>query len=730
MTNLVQGLNAPQAQAVTSDAQYLRVLAGAGSGKTKVLTQRIAWLIEEGHASTWSIIAVTFTNKAAKEMQSRIESALGRHIQGMWVGTFHGLAHRLLRTHWQQAGLSQNFQVIDSDDQLRIIKRIMNEMKLDEKMWQPKQAQWFINEQKDEGRRAEHVDAGFDPTNRMLKTIYQVYEQQCLRSGLVDFGELLLSAHELWLKSPSTLAEYQQRFQYILVDEFQDINTIQYAWLQVLAGKTCSMTIVGDDDQSIYGWRGAKVENIQQFDQDFQGVETVRLEQNYRSTGNILNAANAVIAENKGRLGKKLWTDGSDGQAIRIYSAFNEIDEANFVADQIKAQIKQGISAEDMAILYRSNAQSRMLEESLLRRDLPYRIYGGLRFYERAEIKNALCYLRLMLNRHDDPALERVINLPTRGIGNKSLETIREFAREQNLSLWQAMLEVIRNKLLSARAATALLGFVELIEQLDVATEGLTLRQSGETMLQNSGLMEFHKNEKGEKSASRVENLEELLGAMQQFEPNPEDDDNANPLALFLDRASLDAGDNQAEQFESAVSLMTLHSAKGLEFKQVYLVGLEEGLFPHKMSMNDLGGIEEERRLAYVGITRAMSQLTITYAEARRLFGRESYNPPSRFLREIPSELIEEVRSGGFKVTQTQYSKAAIADIQKPSPKFNVRKEDEAGFSSGDRVQHASFGPGVVVRYEQGGANGIIEVSFDNGVSKRLMLKFAKLEKI
>jgi DNA helicase II / ATP-dependent DNA helicase PcrA len=737
INELTQGLNEPQLSAVTSDSQYLRVLAGAGSGKTRVLTQRIAWLIENGYSSPWGVLAVTFTNKAAKEMQNRIETALGRSIQGMWVGTFHGLCHRLLRTHWQQAGLGENFQVIDSDDQLRVLKRIMKAMNIDEKVLAAKQVQWFINEQKDEGRRAKHIDAGFDPTQKLMKTIYQAYEKQCELSLLVDFGELILRAHELWLNSPETLAQYQQRFQYVLVDEFQDINTIQYAWLRVLVGNpansTTSMVIVGDDDQSIYGWRGAKVENIQQFDTDFPGVETVRLEQNYRSTGNILAAANAVISVNQSRLGKKLWTDDSEGDPIRVYCAFNEIDEANFVADQIKESIQKGDSADDSAILYRSNAQSRMLEESLLRRNVPYRIYGGLRFYERAEIKNALCYLRILMNRHDDPALERIINVPTRGIGNKSLEVIREYAREQGSSMWQALVEVVRNKLLSARAITALQKFIEMMQSIENDCQEQPLRQFGELILNATGLLEFHRTEKGEKGATRVENLQELLGAMQQFTPNEEDDKEAHPLALFLDRASLDAGDTQADEFEAAVTLMTLHSSKGLEFNQVYLVGVEEGLFPNKRSMNDISGLEEERRLAYVGITRARKQLCISHAESRRLFGQESYNPPSRFLGEIPDELTQTVRSGSMQIKQTQFRREPSAPkTVEPLPIFAQRSQNDAGFAAGDKVSHAKFGDGVVLRYEGEGANGVVEVSFAKASvgTKRLMLKFAKLEKV
>ena len=629
VSDILSPLNEAQRDAVAAESQNMLVLAGAGSGKTRVLVHRIAWLIRAEEYSPWSILAVTFTNKAAREMRNRIEEMLKIPSHGMWVGTFHGLAHRLLKAHWKEAGLPQNFQILDSDDQLRLVKRVCRELELDESRWPPKQAMWYINSQKDEGLRSHHIDAPHgDLYAQTMLQVYRAYEAACDRAGMVDFAELLLRAHELWLKSPAVLAHYQGRFRQILVDEFQDTNTIQYAWLRVLAGKDIPVVAVGDDDQSIYGWRGAKIENIQRFGDDFKSTRTVRLEQNYRSTQTILQAANGVIAFNFGRLGKELWTAGEQGEPITLYAGFNEHDEARFIVEQIEQWVSNGNNRASTAILYRSNAQSRVLEEALIRGGIPYRIYGGQRFYERLEIRNALAYLRLLQSRGDDAAVERVINTPPRGIGSKTLDVVRSCARSREISLWQAIETVIADKLLPARALSALEGFQVLINELDSGTDDLALEELVEHIIQHAGLIDFHQKEKGEKGQARVENLEELVSAAKQFVADEAED--ASPLQQFLDNAALDAGDAQADEHEDSVQLMTLHSAKGLEFPLVFLVGMEENLFPHQMSLEEPGRLEEERRLAYVGITRAMKKLVVTYAENRRLHGGEMYNTPSR----------------------------------------------------------------------------------------------------
>ncbi len=721
---LLDSLNEAQRQAVSAPAGNQLILAGAGSGKTRVLVHRIAWLIQVENVSPWSILSVTFTNKAAKEMRARLEELLPVNPRGMWVGTFHGIAHRLLKAHWQDAGLPQNFQILDGDDQLRLVKRVCSSLELDDSRWPPKQAVAYINAQKDEGLRPDYIKETADPYVRTMVEIYRAYEEACARGGMVDFGELLLRAHELWLKKPHILKHYQERFPFILVDEFQDTNTIQYAWLRVLAGDQCHVTAVGDDDQSIYGWRGAKIENIQQFGQDFSGAETIRLEQNYRSTSNILNAANAVIANNTGRLGKTLWTDGEKGEAISLYAAFNEQDEARFIVERIEEWSKNGNPYESVAILYRSNAQSRVLEEALLREGLAYRIYGGQRFYERLEIKNALAYLRLIISRYDDAAFERVINTPTRGIGGKTVDNIRLFAREQGCSMWQAAVGMVEKKSLTARASNALVSFLRLIDNLDENTSDEELPEQTEYVINHSGLFDFHKNEKGEKGQARIENLQELVSACRSFRfEDDEEQEEATPLSQFLDRAALDAGDTQADEHEDAVQLMTLHSAKGLEFPLVFLAGVEENIFPHKMSMEDPTRLEEERRLCYVGITRAMQKLFLCYAENRRLFGSESFNSVSRFVKEIPSEYIQEVRL-----------KAAVSRPVSFGSRY--RKEPgslsdsgvDTGFDLGQRVLHSIFGEGTILHFEGQGPNARIQVNFDDAGSKWLVMQYAKLE--
>ncbi len=747
---ILDGLNTAQREAVAAPATNLLVLAGAGSGKTRVLVHRIAWLIHAEQVSPHSILSVTFTNKAAKEMRGRIEQMLGLNPYGMWIGTFHGLAHRLLRAHWQDAGLQENFQILDSDDQLRLIKRLMKEMNLDENHWQPKQLQWFINGQKDEGLRAAHLEDHGNAYQRTLISFYAYYEQACQRSSLVDFGELLLRAHELWLHKPQILAHYQQRFQHILVDEFQDTNSIQYAWLRVLAGHSGKMMVVGDDDQSIYGWRGAKIENIQQFSQDFKDVQVVRLEQNYRSTSTILKAANQLIANNQGRLGKELWTQDGAGEPISLYAGFNEQDEARFIVDTIESWVKDDNPRADAAILYRSNAQSRVLEEALIRANVPYRIYGGQRFYERLEIKNALSYLRLVGNRLDDTAVERVINVPTRAIGVKTVDVVRKLARSEGFSLWQAAQQAVALKLLPARAANALTAFMQLIDRLDEEGRDLPLHELTEHVIRHSGLIEHHLKEKGEKAQTRIENLEELVSAARQFagnwerqngpseelvqplEPEPplaSDSPPATPmLSAFLDQAALDAGDAQADEFEDSVQLMTLHSAKGLEFPLVFLAGVEEGLFPHKMSIEEPGRLEEERRLCYVGITRAMRKLYVTYAESRRLHGQDNYNRPSRFIQEMPEELLEEVRLKTRFSRPVSFNRAPQGRVQPPGGGFEGTEIPDTGLALGQRVVHGIFGEGVVLSYEGQGPNARVQVNFDREGTKWLVASYAKLQ--
>ncbi len=716
VTAILDPLNAAQREAVSCTARHLLVLAGAGSGKTRVLVHRIAWLIQVEQLSPYSLMAVTFTNKAAREMRGRIEELLGFSGQGMWVGTFHGLAHRLLKMHWKQAGLPENFQILDGDDQLRLVKRVYQSIGIDDSRWPYRQAQGFINAQKDEGLRAKHLQPAQDPYQRTMQQIYAAYEEACERGGLVDFGELLLRAHELWLHQPELLQHYQQRFRHVLVDEFQDTNAIQYAWLRLLAGDQLPVTAVGDDDQSIYGWRGAKVENILNFSRDYPDAHTVRLEQNYRSSKNILEAANAVIARNADRLGKNLWTEGAEGEPISLYAAFNEHDEARFIAERLREWSAQGNLREESAVLYRSNAQSRVLEEALLRAGIAYRIYGGQKFYERQEIRNALAYLRLLVSRNDDAAFERVVNTPTRGIGDKTVQGLRELARDEGMSLWRASQKALDCGLLSGRANNAVAGFLATIDQLDQQAEGLPLHELVDHVIEVSGLIDFHRREKGERGESRVENLQELVTACRAYEP---EDKTLSPLPQFLDQATLDAGDRQADVGEDAVQLMTLHSAKGLEFPLVILAGMEENLFPHRMSAEEPGRLEEERRLAYVGITRAMQKLYLTFAESRQQYGSESYNSVSRFVRDIPSAVVEEVRLRTQIQRPTSYA-------QKPGIRLSDSGED-TGLSLGQRVSHHIFGEGVVLNFEGNGAHARVQVNFDREGSKWLVLSYAKL---
>ncbi|GEK47200.1 DNA helicase II [Bisbaumannia pacifica] len=729
VTAILDHLNPAQREAVSAPQGNMLVLAGAGSGKTRVLVHRIAWLLQTEGLSPYAILAVTFTNKAAREMRTRLEALLGLSLRHMWVGTFHSIAHRLLRTHWQDARLPQHFQIIDSDDQLRLIKRLLKDHRIDDERFPPRQVQYFISGCKEEGLRPHQVDAHGDAYMSQMVELYERYQLTCERGGLVDFGELLLRSLELLRDTPALLAHYQARFAHVLVDEFQDTNTLQYAWLKLLSGQRTPMTVVGDDDQSIYGWRGARVENIRRFETEFTDTKTVRLEQNYRSTSAILDAANALISNNSGRMGKELWTDGAEGEPISVYAGFNDLDEARFIVDTIKEKVDEGINRRDIAILYRSNAQSRVLEEALIRQGMPYRIYGGHRFYERLEIKNALAYLRLLLNRDDDASLERVINVPARGIGTRTVEVIRERAREDNISLWQALHDCLAQGRLKGRAAKAVEAFAELVERLDHDTAALMLHEIVDHVVSQSGLLEHHRNEKGEKGQARVENLEELVTAARAFtQATPlaevEVGEGAAALEPFLAEAALDAGDHEADEFEDCVQLMTLHSAKGLEFPVVFVAGVEEGLFPHKMSLEEPGRLEEERRLCYVGLTRAMHKLYLTYAELRRLHGKETFQRPSRFLRELPEALLEEVRLRG------QISRPVTAGRAMPAA---ARQEGVNGgdalpsLSLGQRVRHPLFGEGVIINAEGEGQRARVQVSFEGEGDKWLVLGFAKL---
>jgi len=718
VSHILEGLNDAQREAVSAPPGGMLVLAGAGSGKTRVLVNRIAWLIQVVGAAPWNVLAVTFTNKAAREMKGRIEELLGQPVGGMWVGTFHGLAHRLLRAHWQEAKLPKGFQILDSDDQFRLIKRLLKAMDLDDARWPPRQAQWFINSQKDEGLRPQHMDDGGDPFQRQMIRIYQEYQAACDRGGMVDFAELLLRAHELLRDRPDLLHHYRERFQHILVDEFQDTNTIQYAWLRLLAGERNNLFVVGDDDQSIYGWRGARVENIRDFQRHYPGAPLLRLEQNYRSTGNILSAANAVIANNPSRLGKKLWTEGSEGEPVSLYAAFNEVDEARFVVERIRQFTEQGRSRSEVAILYRSNAQSRLFEEALIQAQIPYRVYGGLRFFERAEIRDALSYLRLIANPADDAAFERAVNMPTRGIGPRTLDAVRAHARDFGCSLWQAAGTLVEGGGMTRRAANALAAFIGLIQEQTVDTRGLALHEQADQLIAASGLPDHFKKSRDGKGQDRVENLEELVNATRQFhyEPLDEDEEPMDDLSAFLAHAALEAGESQADAYEACVQLMTLHSAKGLEFPLVFIAGLEEGLFPHSMSSEDPQRLEEERRLCYVGMTRAMEQLYLCYAESRRLHGSETYPLPSRFLREIPGELVQEVRS------RPQVSRPVYA------PASGSLAQQESGYRLGQRVAHPKFGEGVVLNAEGQGGSARVQVNFETAGTKWLVLAYANLE--
>jgi DNA helicase-2/ATP-dependent DNA helicase PcrA len=718
VSHLLDGLNDDQRQAVASPLGAALVLAGAGSGKTRVLVHRVAWLIQVEGASPNGILAVTFTNKAAAEMRSRIETLLGLPSGAMWLGTFHGLAHRLLRIHWREAALPQSFQILDSEDQARVLRKVLKALDLDETRWIPREILWFINAQKDEGHRPKHIRDDGDPTRRQLIKIYQTYEDACQRAGVVDFAELLLRAYELWRDNPALLQHYRTRFQHVLVDEFQDTNAIQYQWLMLLAKPDGMPFVVGDDDQSIYRWRGARVENLNQFRRDFPKAVLYKLEQNYRSTGTILKAANALIAHNAGRLGKTLWTSGEDGERIRLYAAFNERDEADFVVNRIREWVARGGARREVAVLYRSNAQSRVFEEAFLNARMPYRVYGGLRFFERAEIKDALAYLRLIASRADDTSFERVVNLPVRGIGAKTMDLVRDNARANTTSLWNSAIACTQGAL-PQRAALALRSFMEIIDKLGGEVEGLELHEQVDHVIQMSGLIEHYKKEKGERGEGRIENLLELVSAARGFSPETEAEAELSPLESFLAHAVLESGEGQADPYDDCVQMMTLHSAKGLEFPVVFLAGMEDGLFPHQRSVADLAGLEEERRLCYVGATRAMRHLYITYAEQRRLYGVDTYGQPSRFIGELPPDLIEEIRPR-LQVSRPIFVKRSSSLEETPAPNMRM----------GSRVRHAKFGDGVVLNFEGNGPHARIQVNFERQGTKWLMLSYANLVRV
>ena len=704
--DILTDLNEAQNAAVTTDAPHALILAGAGSGKTKVLVHRVAWYLQTGQSLDHGILAVTFTNKAAGEMKSRIQNLMGRSVQNMWIGTFHGIAHRFLKLHWKEAGLKESFQIIDSDDQLRVIRRIVRDLELDESGWSAKEIQYKINSWKEKGLRSKKVPKANDRIEDVLKTVYHDYEMVCERSSSVDFAELLLRVYELWSTQPRIKEDYLQRFRHILVDEFQDTNRLQYEWLKLLVGEKGNLFVVGDDDQSIYSWRGAKVENMQLFQRNFPDHEIVRLEQNYRSTSNILEAANSLITNNSKRIGKRLWTDGIEGEKIKLYSAYNERDEARYVVESIKNSFEKGMNLSSHAVLYRVSAQSRVLEDALRENDVSYRVFGGFRFYERAEVKDVMAYLRLLFSREDDPAFERVINFPPRGIGLKTMEEVRRLAKNEQLSLWLAFSQLSECGQVSTRARAA---FEQFSTQITSVKEICSFEDLGDIIIKVVDIFDLenhYKKDKQGRGLDKIENLQELVAAARDFSPI----EGEEPLSAFLAHAALESGEDQADSGSDYVQLMTLHSAKGLEFKQVFLVGLEEGLFPHQRSLSDLGQLEEERRLCYVGITRAEETLTMTYALSRQLHGSEHRAGLSRFVREIPADLIDEIRVGGSYL----------------SAKSNIAVEK--GFAIGQSVFHKVFGNGVILGIEGMGGNSRVQVNFEDSGTKWLVTSYAGLE--
>ena len=738
--SILDGLNPPQLQAVTLPHQSALILAGAGSGKTRVLTTRIAWLISTGAVSPHGILAVTFTNKAAKEMLTRLTAMLPINTRGLWIGTFHGLCNRMLRAHYREANLPQTFQILDSGDQLSAIKRLMKAMNVDDEKYPPREMQLFISASKEQGLRAHEVEA-YDPYTRRKVEVFAEYDAQCQREGVVDFSELLLRSYELLSRNAALREHYQERFKHILVDEFQDTNRLQYLWLKLLAGageyrrpppqsssggrgsdseRQSSIFAVGDDDQSIYAFRGANVGNMQELTRDFHVENVIKLEQNYRSHGNILDAANTLIGNNRNRLGKNLWTAENSGEPLRVYEAPTDVEEAGYIVSEIQQLKSEGVNLKEIALLYRSNAQSRVLEHALVSAGLSYRVYGGLRFFERQEIKHALAYLRLMENTDDDNALLRIINFPTRGIGARSIEQLQEAAKQNNTTLWDA----------AARAGSKVSAFVALIESLRSATRELPLPEILDHVLEHSGLIAHYQNETGAKkreAEERLENLNELINAATLFVHENEDDS----LTSFLTHASLEAGEHQAGEQDDALHLMTVHAAKGLEFHTVFITGLEEGLFPHQNSQSVDGGLDEERRLMYVAITRARRRLYLSFAQSRMLHGQVSYGMASSFLRELPDNLLHWItpriaERGRFSAVG--YS----APLTTPSTSSGQAKPypvsaGEGLWRSGQAVFHTKFGEGMIVNLEGSGADARVQVNFRKAGVKWLALEYAKL---
>jgi len=718
MNSILEGLNKEQLEATTFPSSSSLILAGAGSGKTRVLTTRIAWLIQTGQINPFQLMAVTFTNKAAREMLVRISSMLPINTRGMWVGTFHGLCNRMLRSHHQEAKLPQTFQILDSADQLSMIKRVMKSIAADENKYPYRQVQYFINSNKEEGLRASQVDV-IDEFSRNLVDIYEQYDRACQREGVVDFSELLLRSFELLSGNERLLEHYRSRFRHILVDEFQDTNKLQYAWLRLLKGVSAAVMAVGDDDQSIYAFRGARTGNMLDFEKDFGVQKIICLEQNYRSHGNILDAANALISNNDARLGKNLWTDEGKGEPIRLYSAATDSEEASFLLEEVQTLAREGIALNEIALLYRSNAQSRILEHTLFKAGMSYRVYGGLRFFERQEVKHALAYLRLIANPNDDGAFLRVVNFPTRGIGNRTLESIQDISKQSGTSLWQATCSFPP----SGRAGAALSSFVSLIENIKLQTEGFNLPDLIEHVIESSGLIQHYQKER--EGQDRIENLRELVNASTTFvkeevvveETNEVEAPEMDPLTAFLAHASLEAGDNQAQAGEDALQLMTVHSAKGLEFNSVFISGLEEGIFPHENSLNEQGGLEEERRLMYVAMTRARRRLYLSYSQIRMLHGQTRYNVESRFVEEIPSETLKRINSKDKESANT---------VMPRIPNRRIAATI-GGFRIGQQVSHPKFGIGVIVQADGNGQDAMVQVNFSHEGLKWLALEFAKL---
>lgn len=724
----IELLNDAQQLAVRAKLGNLLVLAGAGSGKTRVLINRIAWLITYANASAYSILAVTFTNKAAHEMRARLSKILGSDIRHMWVGTFHGLAHKMLRQHWQAAQIDQNFQVMDSDDQLRLIKRIYKSLNLDEDRFEPKKAQNFINRKKDEGLYARQLGMAESAYEQVMHEIYMHYENACNENGVLDFADLLLRSYSLLANNTEILTYYRNNFKHFLVDEFQDTNTIQYMWLNILATNASSVTVVGDDDQSIYGWRGAKIENIKRFEQDYTNTFVVRLEQNYRSTSTILEAANALIGNNSGRMGKTLWTIGAKGSPIIVYAGLNEEDEALYIARKIQQYAANGHDLQNIAVLYRSNAQSRVLEEALMRLGVSYTIYGGLRFFERAEIKDALAYIKLAINTQDNESFLRIVNVPPRGVGKVSIDKLIEMADATSQSLYQTAKDAVANKMITGKARAGLLDFIEIIEEIGISILNKPVTEIVSLAVKRSQLLTYFTTANTDRAQSKAENLEELVSATADFiyDVNESDPLQVPPIIDFLSYAALDGNDRQVENNKSAVQLMTLHAAKGLEFPVVFMCGLEEGLFPHHYSAEDPTRLEEERRLCYVGITRAMQELYITYAQRRRLFGIEEARRVSRFVREIPNNLLEE-KSRRLNVSRPMQE---VHDDFVQHMLVNTGTDTGLGFNLGQRVHHAKFGVGTIVDFEGQGERARVSVFFEGVGTKWLVLCYAKLEAI